>query len=461
MADIHSSNHSDLIERARVYATKAHQRIDQRRKYSGQPYHVHLDKVAEIVASVTDDAETIAAAWLHDTVEDTPATLEDIEHEFGLSVAELVEELTDVSKPSDGNRAQRKSIDRQHSAQASARAKTVKLADLIDNCRDITRNDPRFARVYLAEMAELLTVLVNGDATLYRRAHKVHARCVEKLGLDHARVAGTEQWVPQTSVSSGFAGPEFKRMFSEIFSARDIAEALLSFGADSPCGEVRSVMQHQGKQVVSVRVNGSVQGYVRLADLQQGDISQHCTDIIRHFTVDQVVAGGASFSDVIHVLTRHDYCFVTALGNVSGVVCRDDMNKPVVRMWLFGIVTLIEISLMDMVQRRFPQDSWRDVISQGRLEKAKSIQAERQRRNVNCALIDCLQFSDKGQILIEDPEAMKRLGFKTKRVAKKAMRELESLRNHLAHAQDIVEHDWAQIARLSIRMQEMTGVADS
>jgi hypothetical protein len=461
MTDIHSGGHDELIERARVYATKAHQRIDQRRKYSGQPYHVHLETVAEIVASVTDDAETIAAAWLHDTVEDTPATLEDIEHEFGVAVAELVEELTDVSKPSDGNRAQRKSIDRQHSAQASSRAKTVKLADLIDNCRDITRNDPRFAQVYLAEMAELLTVLANGDATLYKRAQKVHGRCIEKLGLDHARPSDMEQWVPRASVSSGFAGPEFKRMFSEIFSARDIAEGLLSFDADSACDEVRSVLQHQRKQVASVRLNGSVQGYLRLADLESGDVSQLCTDIIRHFTVDQVVAGGASFSDVIHVLTRHDYCFVTALGNVSGVVCRDDMNKPVVRMWLFGIVTLIEISLMDLVQRRFPEDSWRDVISQGRLEKAKSIQAERQRRNVNCALIECLQFSDKGQILIEDPEAMKQLGFKSKSVAKKAIRELESLRNHLAHAQDIVEHDWAQIARLSIRMQEMTGLTDT
>ena len=134
---------SDLIERARVYATEAHQRINQRRKYNNEPYHVHLHAVAKLVASVTDDAEMIAAAWLHDTVEDTQATLEDIEAEFGVAVAELVEELTDVSRPGDGNRAVRKAIDRRHLAQASARAKTVKLADLIDNCKDITRASHR------------------------------------------------------------------------------------------------------------------------------------------------------------------------------------------------------------------------------------------------------------------------------------------------------------------------------
>ena len=99
---------SDLVERASDYATRAHQRIDQRRKYSHQPYQVHLEAVAELVARVSDDEEIIAAAWLHDTVEDTPATLEDIEGQFGQAVAELVEELTDTSKPSDGNRAKRK-----------------------------------------------------------------------------------------------------------------------------------------------------------------------------------------------------------------------------------------------------------------------------------------------------------------------------------------------------------------
>ena len=71
------------MHRAREFATQAHRRIDQRRKYSKQAYEVHLKAVADLVASVTDDQEMIAAAWLHDTVEDTPATLGDIEREFG------------------------------------------------------------------------------------------------------------------------------------------------------------------------------------------------------------------------------------------------------------------------------------------------------------------------------------------------------------------------------------------
>ena len=444
---------SDLVERASDYATRAHQRIDQRRKYSKQPYHVHLEAVAKIVASVTDDPEMIAAAWLHDTVEDTPATLEDIEEHFGQSVAELVEELTDISKPSDGNRAKRKAIDRSYLAQASARAKTVKLADLIDNCEDITKHDRRFARVYLPEMGALLEVLGDGDEALYRQACALHAGSMQKLGLGDSGIQA-EPWEPETLGLAGFHDQHFKRMFLELFTAKDIAEGLLSFAAESECVEVRNILTSRRREVASVRINGAVQGYLRLSDLKAGS----CTDCFRHFTVDQVLSGSAAFSDVIHVLTRHDYCFVTMLGNVTGVVRRDDINKPMVRMWLFGIVTMIEMGLVQLIRDQFPGQSWQSCVSQGRLEKAKHIQAERQRRNQYCDLIDCLQLSDKGQILMESEGAMRRLGFATKGVAKRAVKDLESLRNHLAHAQDIVTHDWAQIARLSQRMEEITRI---
>lgn len=442
----------DLVERASDYATRAHQRIDQRRKYSKQPYHVHLEAVARLVAGVTDDAQMIAAAWLHDTVEDTPATLDDIEAQFGAAVAELVEELTDISKPSDGNRARRKAIDRQHSAQASARAKTVKLADLIDNCRDITKHDPRFARVYLVEMAALLEVLREGDQRLYRQAVNLHAKSAEKLGLAEPGAGEPGLWQPDPVGLTGFDNRNFKRLFAEIFTARDIAEGLLSFDADTPCKSVEKDLRNQRREVASIRVSGGVQGYVRLSDLDAGD----CADCLRHFTVDQVLPGSATFSDVIHVLTRHHYCFVTVLGSVAGVIRRDDINKPMVRMWLFGIVTMLEMGLAQLIQERFPHDEWQQQLSAGRLQKAHDIQLERQRRNVYCELIDCLQLSDKGQILIEDPATLERLGFATKRTARRVLKELESLRNHLAHAQDIVMHDWAQIARLSMRMDEIT-----
>ena len=151
-------------------------------------------------------------------------------------------------------------------------------------------------------------------------------------------------------------------MFMELFTARDIAEGLLSFAVDSDCDEVKTILELRKRAVASVRVNGAVQGYLRLSDLEAGQ----CADCLRHFTVDQVLSGNAAFSDVIHVLTRHDYCFVTLLGDVSGVISRDDINKPMVRMWLFGIVTMIEMGLVQLIEEQFPEQSWQSVVSAGR-----------------------------------------------------------------------------------------------
>lgn len=160
-----------MEERAKDFATRYHARIDHKRKYTGEPYITHPAAVVELVRSVPHSDAMICAAWLHDTVEDTPATLDEVERVFGFEVAALVEMLTDVSKPSDGKRAVRKAIDRNHTAKASSQAKTIKLADLIDNLRSVVERDPRFAKVYLAEKALLLDVLQDGDANLWEMAH--------------------------------------------------------------------------------------------------------------------------------------------------------------------------------------------------------------------------------------------------------------------------------------------------
>lgn len=161
-----------LEQKAKVFATKYHEDIKQVRKYTGEPYINHPAAVVEIVRSVPHTEVMLCAAWLHDTVEDTNATIDDIKREFGAEVAVLVEMLTDVSKPYDGNRKKRKAIDRDHTSKASPQAKTIKLADLIDNTKTIVAFDPEFAKVYLAEKRLLLDVLGDGDKTLFDLAMK-------------------------------------------------------------------------------------------------------------------------------------------------------------------------------------------------------------------------------------------------------------------------------------------------
>jgi hypothetical protein len=439
---------SDLVKRAKTFATSAHQRIDHRRKYSRQPYEVHLKSVANLVKEVGGSEEMIAAAWLHDTVEDTPATHHDIEEAFGSRVAELVYELTDISKPSDGNRAIRKAMDRDHLSTASASAQTVKLADLIDNARDICKHDENFARVYLGEMAALLDVLHKGNDELMRRARKLLKKCMAQLGMSFVHPPPSDDTRSNSLTTLGFSRRRVQRLFSEAFTAKDIAEPLPSFDGDRLAASVRALMEEAGIKVAGVRDRGAVVGYMRKEELS----GETCLDHSRGFSPDQQVYGDANLSEVILVLSRHDYCFVTLLNTVSGVITRTDMEKPIVRMWLFGIITMLEIRFTELIRKHWPDDIWVDQCSPGRLEKAHKLLEERQRRGAeHIGLVDCLQLSDKSYLLVQDQKFLRNFGFKSKNQADQAIRAMESLRNNLAHGQSITSQDWPQIVRMSQR----------
>ena len=161
---------TNIVERARVFATAAHAAVGQTRKYTGEPYVVHPIEVSELVASVGGTEAMVAAALLHDVLEDTEVTVDVLEEQFGSEVADLVLWLTDISKPEDGNRSTRKALDRQHSAAAPAAAQTIKVADLISNTKTIVEFDPGFAKTYLAEKRLLLDVLTRANPTLLAMA---------------------------------------------------------------------------------------------------------------------------------------------------------------------------------------------------------------------------------------------------------------------------------------------------
>jgi len=147
------------MKKVEEFAAKAH--LGQTRKYTGEPYINHPLSVRDTLQKLYPKASEVMlfAAVLHDTVEDTSVTSEDIQTNFGHEVATLVYWLTDKSKREDGNRKARKEIDRKHIAAAPFDAQIVKLADLIDNTSSIVQHDKKFAKVYLAEKALLLDAM--------------------------------------------------------------------------------------------------------------------------------------------------------------------------------------------------------------------------------------------------------------------------------------------------------------
>ena len=130
-----------VLDRAIVFAVKAHSGTERRGK--GYPYIVHPLEAVEIVATMTADQELLAAAALHDTVEDTDVTVEQIQEEFGDRVADLVASESDtfeegVSEEESWHARKQAAIDRL--SKAGREAKMVALGDKLSNMRAIARD---------------------------------------------------------------------------------------------------------------------------------------------------------------------------------------------------------------------------------------------------------------------------------------------------------------------------------
>lgn len=177
-------NH-DLVKQAALLARFAHYR--QVRKYTYTPYFQHAEEVAHLIAGhahtgFASDPYTIAAAYLHDVLEDCPRFKRGmIGSLLDPRVETLVVEVTDISRPEDGDRETRKRMDAAHLSIASAAGQTIKCADIVSSTASIVSYDPKFTPVYLEEQAQLLSMMKVADDSLWDMANDIVSRSMERI----------------------------------------------------------------------------------------------------------------------------------------------------------------------------------------------------------------------------------------------------------------------------------------
>ncbi|MBO4469577.1 MAG: bifunctional (p)ppGpp synthetase/guanosine-3',5'-bis(diphosphate) 3'-pyrophosphohydrolase [Bacteroidales bacterium] len=184
---------TELLDRAIIFAVKAHAGTERRGK--GYPYIVHPLEAVEIVATMTKDQELLAAAALHDTVEDTDVTVEQLRAEFGDRVADLVASESDqfeagVSEEDSWHARKQAAIDRL--ARASREAKIVALGDKLSNMRAIARD-----------------YKVQGDALW----NLFHAKDPQDHEWHYRGLADSLRELEDT-----FAFKEFEKLINEVFA---------------------------------------------------------------------------------------------------------------------------------------------------------------------------------------------------------------------------------------------------
>jgi (p)ppGpp synthase/HD superfamily hydrolase len=177
-----------ILEKIKAFADRCHG--DQMRKYSDERYIVHPERVMQICKQYTNDITMLAAALLHDVLEDTPVSEQEIRQflspllseEQVARTLELVEELTDVyvkARYPQWNRRKRKQKETARLKNSSAAAQTIKYADIMDNAPEIAAKDPDFARRFLFEARDLLKAMDKGDPRLYKQAQEAVNKCLQ------------------------------------------------------------------------------------------------------------------------------------------------------------------------------------------------------------------------------------------------------------------------------------------
>jgi hypothetical protein len=236
-----------------------------------------------------------------------------------------------------------------------------------------------------------------------------------------------------------------RRTFSQSLSAVDLAEPLRSLDETQPAEGARDLLHMRDLTVLGVRRGGAIAGWVGAENLTGGTLGE-CA---REFRREEVLGENASLDTVLGALAQANHVFIEWCGEVAGVITRRDLQKPPLRMWLFGAITVFDTNLTWALAELFPGDAWQSRITRGRLEKAVALRGERERRGSACALLDCLQIKDKADVLISDPANLAALGFSSRREADRLTRDIEKLRNHLAHAQELESDHLATAAQLA------------
>ncbi len=180
----------EILEAITHFVREAHD--GQRRKFVDEPYVNHLIRVSEITKQYHAKVPVVAAALLHDVLEDTEVSAGELatflstvmEASDAQQTLKLVHELTDVFTHADYpelNRDKRKSREAERLGKISATAQTIKYADILDNSLDIVKSGSGFAPKYLIEAKLNLEKMNRGHKDLHKQAKEAVAQGLRKI----------------------------------------------------------------------------------------------------------------------------------------------------------------------------------------------------------------------------------------------------------------------------------------
>ncbi len=247
---------------------------------------------------------------------------------------------------------------------------------------------------------------------------------------------------------------ELRELFMFGITASSINEPLQSCIYEDDAISILNKMDKLYFNTMGIKKSNDepVIGYINSSELTKGK----CGSFTHKFQLSDLISNSTPLIEVLHILREKQHVFVLSGNSVDSIITRADLQKPPVRIMLFGLITLLEMHLTHHIRKFYTDKELRTKLSPDRIEKAEHLMNMRIERNERLGFMDCLQFCDKRELVLASDKIRNVFGFESKSAGSKILEDVESLRDKLAHSQDIVSGTtWGDIIDLSGNIEKL------
>jgi len=238
---------------------------------------------------------------------------------------------------------------------------------------------------------------------------------------------------------------ELQSLFIDNITTKYIFEPIYSCKLTDNSKYVREVLEKRHFDVVGVTDNNKkIIGYAKRTDLNNGFVKQFTHEI----KLNQIISDSTPIPKLLNIFSENSFVFVLENNLVNGIVTRADINKSIVRIYLFGIISLFEMHLTFWINYYYKDNSWTTLLKKERLAKANGIYELRKGKNEDLSLLECIQLCDKKVILKSTPNFLNIFDL-SREQTERFLEDIEKIRNELAHSQNsiISNLDWKDFVK--------------
>ena len=247
---------------------------------------------------------------------------------------------------------------------------------------------------------------------------------------------GFQLWYSkQTGIRrKGTSFSELQDIFIDDITAKYIFEPLACCKITDNLFEVKNTLKQRDFDTLGVVDNNGLKlGYIIREKLGDSAIENY----IEKFEIEIVISESTPLSELFEILLDKEYVYVLSKNSIDGIITRADINKPIVRIYLFGLISLFELHLNFWITENYDHESWMDSLNPKRIQSAEKIFNERKGNNVQLTLLECIQICDKRDILKTTDSFTKEFKY-SKKGFERLLKNVEKIRNELAHSQNSI-----------------------